>query len=157
MATFQSAPDPRYYQNILQHDDGTYTADPKPLDDLTTTRMNPADQANPMIVIIYGLRSVVRDTMINPSISAYIYKYAPDYAQRNANNIISQPANYTPQQVQDAKDMWTWINAVVAYGNSLTTQIQSMTFNQIVVWVVPSTGWPVPPDSLIPTPPPPLH
>lgn len=157
MANFATAPDPRYYQNILQHDDGTYTADPKPLDDVSTTRMNPADHANQMTVIIYGLRSVVRDTMINPSVSAYIYKYAPDWAQRNANNIIAQPGNYSAQEVQDAKDMWTWINAVVAYGNSLVSAVQSMTFNQIVVWVVPSTGWPDPPASLVPNPPPPLH
>lgn len=157
MATFTNPPDYRYYQNILQHDDGTYTADPKPLDDTTTTRMNPADHNNPMIVITYGLRSVVRDTMINPSVQAYIYKYAPDWAQRNANNIIAQPSDYTTQEVQDAKDMWTWINAVIAYGNSLVSQINSMTFEQIIVWVVPSTGWPVPPASLIPVPPPPLH
>jgi hypothetical protein len=152
MASFATPPDPRYYQNILQHDDGSYTADQKPLDDTTTTRMNPADHANPQIVIIYGLRSVVRDTMINPSTSAYIYKFAPDWAQRNANNIIAQPGSYTAQQLQDAKDMWTWIDSVVAFSNSLVANVNAMTFNQLVVWVVPSTGWPAPPDSLIPTP-----
>src|SRR4029077_11665255 len=141
MATFTTQPDPRYYQNVQQHDDGSYSADQKPLDDVSTTRPNPADHSNPMTVIIYGLRSVVRDTMINPTASAYIYKFAPDYAQRNANNIIAQPANYTPQEVQDAKDMWTWINDVVAYSNTLVDQINLMTFDQIVVWVVPSTGW----------------
>src|SRR4029077_10754561 len=137
MASFATPPDYRYYMNILQHDDGTYTADPKPLDDTTTTRMNPADHANPMIVITYGLRSVVRDTMINPSTSAYIYKYAPDWAQRNATNIIAQPANYTAQQVQDAKDMWSWIDSVVAYSNSLVTLVNSMSCSRIIVWVVP--------------------
>jgi hypothetical protein len=157
MANFATPPDTRYYQNVQQQDDGTYSADQKPLDDLATTRPNPADHANPMTVIIYGLRSVVRDTMINPAASAFIYKFAPDYAQRNANNIIAQPGNYTPEQVQDAKDMWTWINDVVAYSNTLVTQVQSMTFNQIVVWVVPSTGWPDPPASLVPTPPNPLR
>jgi hypothetical protein len=157
MATFSTPPDTRYYQNVQQQDDGTYSADQKPLDDISTTRPNPADHANPMTVIIYGLRSVVRDTMINPAVSSYIYKFAPDWAQRNANNIIAQPGDYTPQEVQDAKDMWTWINAVVAYGNTLVTAVQSMTFNQIVVYVVPTSGWPTPPASLVPIPPAPLR
>lgn len=151
MATFTTPPDPRYYQNILQHDDGSFTADQKPLDDTTIERFNLA--APGMItVVLRGLRSVVRDTLINPSVSAYILKFAPDWAQRNANNIIAQPANYTAQEVQDAKDMWTWINAVVAYGNSLVAAVQAMTFDQIVTYVVPTTGWPAPPDSLIPAP-----
>ena len=150
MPTFATPPDPRYYQSILQHDDGSYTADQKPLEDTTIERFNLA--APGMItVIIRGLRSVVRDTLINPSVSSYIYKFAPDWAQRNANNIISQPGNYTAQEVQDAKDMWTWINDVVAHGNTLVQAVQAMTFEQIVVYVVPTTGWPPPPDSLVPS------
>jgi hypothetical protein len=159
MPTFTAPPDSRYYQNILQHDDGTYTADQKPLNDTITTRMNPANFSSPITVIIYGLRSVVRDTMINPATSAYIYKYAPDWAQRNATQTIQTLSAKTPpltptetQALADAKAMWTWINNVVAYSNSLTTAVQAMTFEQIVVYVVPSTGWPAPPASLIPEP-----
>jgi hypothetical protein len=149
MPTFAVRPDPRYYQAIVQHDDGSFTADQKPLDDRTTSGFD-HKTATMQTIIIPGLKTVVKNSMVNVAASNYIYYYAPDWTQRNANNILANPSGYTPQEVQDAKDMWTWINACIAYSNSISAGVDAMTFEQIIVYIVPVTGWPVPPASLIP-------
>jgi hypothetical protein len=152
MPSFTTRPDPRYYQAVVQHDDGSYTADQKPLDDRPVTLMDFA-KGEYVTATIPGLRSTIISEMINPQTTNMIYQYAPDWMQRNANNIISQPGNYTAQQVQNAKDLWTWVNQMVAHSNGISATVQAMTFEQLVTFVVPTTGWPAPPASLVPVAP----
>jgi hypothetical protein len=153
MPTFVTYPDQRYYTEVTQHDDGSFSANPKPLVDQTVNRMDPTTGVGKTYVYP-GLRSTVTNTMINPFAENYILSYAPEWAQRNANNIIAQPSLYTTQQVTDAKAMWTWITAVIARANELQAQVEAMSFEQIVAFVVPAGPWPPPPASLtIPLPP----
>lgn len=147
MTTFASRPDPRYYVNIQQHDDGNYSADQMPLDDTTTTRfdMTGAQQTK----TIPGLRSQTND-LINAYAQTYIYNFAPPWVQSNANNVIA--SGTTGQALTDAQATWTWINSVRTVANQQTALIDGYNFNQIVTYVLPLNIWPTPPANLLPPP-----
>lgn len=158
MTTFSAKPDPKYYMNILEHDDGSYTADQKPLDDWTVEKLD-MGQPGYITVVMFGLRSTLCNEVINAQAERYIYKYAPPWAQANATQVIvklgpqsgSLPADQQ-QDLDDANALWDFVNACVAYSNQLSDEVRAMTFEQILVYVVPTTGWPNPPASLVPVP-----
>jgi hypothetical protein len=132
-------PDPRFYIKIIQHDDGNWEAEPMPLDDVTRPLLLG------MVVTIPGLRSVTK-VSVNKYTETFIFNYAPNTAQNNALYVLSHQTS--GPEFDDANAMFTWINAVRARSNEINASIDTMTFDQLVVFLVPSAGWPNPPASL---------
>jgi hypothetical protein len=133
-------PDPRYYIQIIQHDDGNWESQPMPLDDIVV----PARLGIPGFSM-QGLRSVTK-TNVNHYAEDFITNHAPPFAQSNALYVLSSQTSGTA--VDDANAMFTWINAVRAESNTLSAQIDTMTFDQIVVFNIPAQPWPAPPPSI---------
>lgn len=131
-------PDPRFYVNIVQGDDGNWSSDQMPLDDIAITKGLNNFTAK-------GLRTLTKDNIDNYT-QQYILSHAPDYAQRNALYVLSTETTGT--DFDDANAMFTWINAVRAENDTLKTAVDSMTFDQLVVYVIASSPWPPPPSSL---------
>lgn len=142
MATLISAtrPDPRFYIQIIQHDDGNWEAQPMPLDDV----VRPPSLGIPGFAIP-GLRSVTKTT-VNNYASTYITTYAPAYMQSNALYVLQSQAS--GPDVDNAHAMFTWIDAVRAYSNTLNSQIDLMSFDQITTFIIAAAGWPPPPAFL---------
>jgi hypothetical protein len=136
-----SRPDQRFYINIVQYDDGNWAADPMPLDDVTVKKPGLGS------LVAKGLRTLTIDNTNNYA-QTYILTYAPDYAQRNALQVLATQTSGTAWQ--NATDMWNWINAVRANAQTLAGQIKNMDFNTLVTYTVPTQNWPAVPASLAP-------
>jgi hypothetical protein len=130
---FAQRPDPRFYQNIMQFDDGSFTADQMPLDDVVITRGSKT-------YVTAGLRNITIQN-INSYASAYITSFAPPYAQNNALHVLATQTSGA--EFDAATAMFQRINNCRDYSNQLSAAVQLMTFDQLVVYTVPTTGWPV--------------
>jgi len=130
---FAQRPDPRFYQNIMQFDDGSFTADQMPLDDVVTTRGSKT-------IVTAGLRNITKQN-INAYAAAYITSFAPPYAQNNALKVLATQTSGS--EFTAATAMFTRIDNCRAYSNQLCAAVDTMTFDQLVVYTVPTTGWPV--------------
>lgn len=130
---FAQRPDPRFYQNIMQFDDGSFTADQMPLNDVIITR-------GTQTYVTAGLRNITKQN-INAYAGAYITTFAPPYAQNNALHVLATQTS--GQEYTDAAAMFQRINNTRDYSNQLSAAVDLMTFDQLVVYTVPTTGWPV--------------
>lgn len=141
MITSATRPDPKYYVHIQQHDDGSWTADPMPLDDQTITI--------PMLgtMITKGLRTLTQET-VDLHAQQSIEINAPADMQRNALYVVAQGAA-TPGYAS-AKACLDWVNAMNAYRDTAKAAIATMTFDQLVTYTIP-TGWPAVPSNMPPT------
>lgn len=139
-------PDSRFYINIVQGDDGNWSADQMPLDDVSVHK-----PGLPTGLIAQGLRTITIGN-VNSYAQTYILDFAPDFAQRNALYVLQTSTSGTAWQT--ATDMWNWINAVRNETNVLTAQIKNMDFNTLVTFSIPAAPWPAVPNSLKPVAPP---
>jgi len=135
-------PDPRYYRNIVQGDDGNWAAEQMPLDDVVVTigaRTYPTA----------GLRTVQAQGVISQAIQL-IGKYATEELQRNALYILSTTTSGTPWT--NAKAMMDWIASVNSYRDAQVANVRTLNFNQLIAYSVPigTPPWPTPPASLPP-------
>jgi hypothetical protein len=130
---FAQRPDPRFYQNIMQFDDGSFTADQMPLDDVVITRGS-------QTFVTAGLRNITKQN-INAYAGSYITTFAPPYAQNNALHVLATETSGADYDAAAA--MFQRINNTRDYSNQLCAAVDTMTFDQLVVYTVPTTGWPV--------------
>jgi hypothetical protein len=130
---FTQRPDPRFYQNIMQFDDGSFTADQMPLNDVITTR-------GTTTIVTAGLRNITKQN-INAYAASYITLWAPPYAQNNALHVLATETSGADYDAATA--MFQRINNTRDYSNQLCAAVDLMTFDQLVVYTVPTTGWPV--------------
>jgi hypothetical protein len=138
--TFATRPDPKYYIHIQQHDDGSWSADPMPLADVSINI--------PMIgdVLSKGLITLTQDS-IDLHAQQSIELNAPADMQRNSLYIVAQgsaTAGYA-----SAKACLDWVNSMNAYRDTQKAAVTSMTFDQLVVYTIP-TGWPALPSNMPP-------
>lgn len=131
-------PDSRFFINIMQSDDGNWSSEPMPLDDVTVNLFG-------RDISTAGLRSRTQGE-VNNFAQQFILNMAPDWYQRDLLFILHSQTS--GPEVDDANAVFNWINAVRNYSNILNDQISVMTFDQIVVFTVPAANWPSPPDSL---------
>ena len=142
MATiFAQRPDPNYYINIQQHDDGNWSADQMALDDVTITMPMHGD------VMSKGLRTNTKDTIDMYAFQSIQINAPPDM-QRDALYIISQGSG--APGYASAKACMDWIVAMNLYRDQLKGTVNAMTFDQIVVFVVGESGWPALPANMPP-------
>jgi hypothetical protein len=140
MATiFATRPDPNFYINIQQHDDGNWSADQMALDDVTITIPMIGDVASK------GLRTLTKDNIDNYTFQSIQINAPPDM-QRDSLYIISQGAA-TPGYAS-AKACMDWITAMNANRDSVKATVNTMTFDQLVVFVVSESGWPPLPSNM---------
>jgi hypothetical protein len=139
--TFAQRPDPNFYINIQQHDDGNWSADQMALDDVVITIPLHGDVASK------GLRTITKD-----NIDLYAFQSiqinAPPDMQRNSLYIVAQgtgTAGYA-----SAKACMDWVVAMNAHRDTLKGTVTTMTFDQLVVFVVAATGWPALPSNMPP-------
>jgi hypothetical protein len=142
MATiYATRPDPNFYINIQQNDDGNWSADQMALDDVTINIPLHGD------VVSKGLRTLTQD-----NIDVYAFQSiqinAPPDMQRDALYIISQGSG--APGYASAKACMDWIVAMNAKRDALKATITSMTFDQIVVFVISEQGWPALPANMPP-------
>jgi hypothetical protein len=138
MITSATRPDPNYYIHIQQHDDGSWTADPMPLDDQSITI--------PMLgtMLTKGLRTLTKDQVDLVAFQS-IELNAPADMQRNSLYIVAQGSATTGYA--SAKACLDWVNAMNAFRDNQKALINTMTFDQLVVYTVP-TGWPALPSNM---------
>jgi hypothetical protein len=142
MATiFAQRPDSNFYINIQQHDDGNWSADQMALDDVTITIPMHGDVSSK------GLRTITQD---NIDIYAFqsIQINAPPDMQRDSLYIISQGSG--APGYASAKACMDWIVSMNAQRDTLKATVTSMTFDQLVVFVVSEQGWPPLPSNMPP-------
>jgi hypothetical protein len=132
-------PDPRFYQSILQHDDGNFESEQKPLNDSTSFA---AGFSSTGVITALGLRSQTKLT-VDAYAQRYILNSASADAQRQALKALSTTTSGPAHD--NAVAMFAWIDSVNAYAATIKNPINTMTFDQIVVFVIPNTGWPPPP------------
>jgi hypothetical protein len=146
--TSPTRPDKNYYINIVQQPDLTWTADEMPLDDFK--HGNPFTGPNPML--FPGLR-----TLTGYNVTAYaqqfINLYAPPDLQRNFLNTLATSSTGTAHD--NALAAMQWVASVNSYRDSQIANINTLTFAQLVAYVVPSGAppWPAPPSTLPPVTP----
>jgi len=149
-------PDPNYYINIVQYDDGNWAADPMPVDDII---MYPpkGGYAGPSIpaantkgIAIPGLRTITGNAVAKQA-QIFINRYAPPDIQRNALHTITTVPSSDPTYAP-AKAILDWVNSVNSYRDTEIAHVKTLTFNQIVIYVVPAGAppWPAPPAGLPP-------
>ena len=153
-------PDPKFYSNIIQYDDGNWAADPIPVDDTISypamggyAGSNVPGGTGPVGIKRPGVRTNVSNSVADQAM-ALVNKYAPPDLQRNALNILAtQPTGSTAYI--NAKAMMDWIASVNSYRDTEIAHVKTLNFNQLVVYQVPAgtPPWPVPPASLPPVTP----
>ena len=141
MATFATRPDPNFYINIQQFDNGDWTADQMALDDVTVTIPMHGD------VITKGLRTLTKD-----NIDLYTFQSvqinAPPDMQRDSLYIVTKgtgAAGYA-----SAKACLDWVEAMNVKRDTLKTSVSTMNFNQLIVFVITEAGWPALPGNMPP-------
>jgi hypothetical protein len=136
-------PDPRFYKNIIQGDDGNWSSDQMPLDDVTVNIGARTYQTA-------GLRTMVSRAVVQQA-QLIINRYTTAETQRNALYILTTQTSGTPWT--NAKAMMDWIGQVNTFRDSeIANNVLPLNFNQLIVYLVP-TGtppWPAPPASLVP-------
>ncbi len=140
-------PDPKYYMNIIQYDDGNWAADPLPLDD---TIVYPAKGGYGIAGIKQpGLRTTTSAAATNLA-RTLINKFAPNDLQRNALYILATQTSGTAWT--NAKAMMDWIVAVNAFRDAEIANVKTLNFNQLVAYLPPAgvPPWPAPPSGLTP-------
>jgi hypothetical protein len=140
-------PDPKYYMNITQYDDGNWAADPLPLDD---TIVYPAKgQYGTAGLTLPGLRTTISKPIATQAMQL-IQKYAPNDLQRNSLYILATQTSGTAWT--NAKAMMDWVAAVNAFRDSTIANIKTLNFNQLVAYMPPvgMPPWPAPPAGLTP-------
>jgi hypothetical protein len=142
MATFTNKPDQAFYSDVIEHDDGSYEATARPVDDI------PARQtAFGNLVATPGVRSMICQR-VQDEASKRIYIFAPEYKQRNTlfaiSNYKGRPdlTSEEQQQLDDAIAMWDKINMIRDYVNTQCQAIRLLSFDQLLTWVMP-TDWPL--------------
>jgi hypothetical protein len=135
-------PDQRYYKNVIQGDDGNWSADQMNLDDTT---ISIGGRSYP----VAGLRTIQANGVMKQA-QSFINTYATAALQRNALYILSTTTSGTPHD--NAVAMMNWIAAVNSYRNSQVANVRTLNFNQLIAYIVPSGAppWPAPPTSLPP-------
>jgi hypothetical protein len=83
---------------------------------------------------------------VNNFASQLILNLAPLWYQNNLLFILHSETSGA--EFDDATAVFDWINDVRNYSNIVSDQVSVMTFDELVVFAVPSANWPVPPDSL---------
>ena len=139
--TFSTRPDSNFYIHIQQHDDGSWSADPMPLDDVIVTIPMIGDVASK------GLRSITKENIDSFAAQSVLVNAPPDM-QRNSLYIVSQGTGATGYA--SAKACMDWVTAMNAYRDTQKTAVNTMTFDQLVVYTVTSTGWPAVPSNMPP-------
>jgi hypothetical protein len=143
-------PDPKYYTNIVQYDNGDWAADPLALEDTTIYPVRGGYSSAG--ILVPGLRTITSNSLKALALQL-INTYAPSDLQRNALFILTTQTSGTAWT--NAKAMMDWIVAVNAYRDTQIANINTLNFNQIVTYI-PPTGmppWPAPPAGLTPVPP----
>jgi hypothetical protein len=138
-------PDPKYYMNLIQYDNGDWAADPLPLDDTIKYPPNGGTAG----IAIPGLRSKIAIPVTNLARNL-INRYAPNDLQRNALYILTTQTSGTAWT--NAKAMMDWVAAVNTFSNNEIANVKKLNFNQLVSYT-PPTGippWPAPPAGLTP-------
>jgi hypothetical protein len=153
-------PDPMYYYNIIQYDDGNWAADPLPIDDYMVypamggyAGSQVPGATRPPGVLRQGLRTTTGNSVASFA-QTFINKYAPPDLQRNAIHTLATVPSSDPSYAP-AQAMMTWIASVNSYRDTEIAHVKTLIFNQLVVYQVP-TGqppWPSPPAGLTPVPP----
>lgn len=135
-------PDQRYYKNIVQGDDGNWSADQMHLDDDVLTiggRTYP----------VAGLRTMQANGVLTQARNL-IKGYATESLQRNALYILATTTSGTPHD--NAVAMMNWIAAVNTFRDNEVARVRTLNFNQLIVYIVPigTPPWPVPPANVPP-------
>jgi len=138
-------PDQRYYKNIVQGDDGNWSADQMNLDDTTLTiggRTYP----------IPGLRTMQANGVATQA-QGWINRYAPAALQRNALFVLTQSTSGTAHD--NAAAMMNWIASVNTYRDNEIARVRTLNFNQLIAYIVPAGAppWPAAPAGLPPVTP----
>jgi hypothetical protein len=139
-------PDKKYYMNIQQLPDLTWSSDQKHLADQQIIHPSFTSAADQNIITVPGLTSQVA-AGVTEQAAQLINKYAPADVQRNALYKLSQ----TPTDANSLATM-NWVAAVNSYRDTQITNVGTLTFDQLVAYIVP-TGmppWPTPPSFLTP-------
>jgi hypothetical protein len=142
-------PDKKYYANITQLPDMTWSSDQKQLDDMQIVPPGFSSPDPQNIVVVPGLRSDVASGVTEQA-AQLINKYAPADVQRNALYTLSTTTSGTPYT--NAKATMDWVTAVNAYRDTQVGNVRTLTFDQLVAYIVP-TGmppWPTVPSFLSP-------
>jgi hypothetical protein len=138
-------PDQRYYKNIVQGDDGNWSADQMNLDDTT---LSIGGRSYP----VAGLRTIQANGVAAQA-KLLIKSYATEALQRNALFILATTTSGTPHD--NAVAMMNWIASVNTYRDNEAARVRTLNFNQLIAYIVPvgippSGPWPAPPASLPP-------
>jgi len=146
--TSPTRPDPKYYLNIVQQPDLTWTADEIPLDDtlIGTHLTGPDGRTAP------GLRTITAFS-VTAQAQQLINRYAPPDLQRN---FLATLATSTTGTAHDnALAAMNWIGSVNTYRDNEIANVKTLNFSQLVAYVLPvgTPPWPVPPTSLPPVTP----
>jgi len=153
-------PDPNFYNSIIAYDDGSWAAEPIPVEDTMVYRAMggyagsqvPGASGTPGY-LQPGLRTIVSRKVQSFALDL-INKYAPPDMQRNAlYTLTSQPTGSTAYI--NAKATIDWVTSVNTYRDQQIANIHTLDFNQIVAYVMPTAipPWPAPPSFLTPIPP----
>jgi hypothetical protein len=135
-------PDQRYYKNVIQGDDGNWSADQMHLDDDV---LSIGARTYP----VAGLRTVQANGVMTQA-KLLIKGYATEELQRNALYILATTTSGTPHD--NALAMMNWIATVNTFRDNEVAHVRTLNFNQLIVYAVPSgiPPWPAPPTSLSP-------
>jgi hypothetical protein len=136
---FATRPDPNFYVNIVQSDSGDWSADPMALDDVVVTIPMHGDVASK------GLRTITKDNIDSYAFQSIQINAPPDM-QRDSLYIITQGTGATGYA--SAKACMDWVTAMRAQAESLKTSVNTMTFDQLVVFVIGASGWPALPSNM---------
>jgi hypothetical protein len=144
--TSPTRPDPKYYVNIQQQADLTWTADEMALDDIQMSSPIHGMQTGKMIP---GLRTLTSNSVVSQA-QQVIFGYAPPDLQRNFLNTLATSTSGTAHD--NALAAMNWVNAVNSYRDSQVANVKTLTFTQLVAYVVPVgiPPWPTPPSTLPP-------
>jgi hypothetical protein len=141
-------PDPKYYRNIIQYDDGNWAADPLPVDD---TIVYPVKGGYGSVGLPQpGLRTTISKPVATIAMQL-INKYAPNDLQRNALYVLATQTSGTVWT--NAKAMMDWIVAVNAFRDAEIARVKALNFNELVAYLPPVgvfPPWPAPPSGLTP-------
>jgi len=140
-------PDPKFYMNIVQYDNGDWAADPLPIDD---TVVYPAKGGYGAAGLkTPGLRTKVTSPVATLALQL-INKYAPSDLQRNALYILTTQTSGTAWT--NAKATMDWVVSVNSFRDTEIAHVKTLTFNQLVTYIPPVgvPPWPAPPAGLTP-------
>lgn len=138
-------PDPKYYVNIIQLPDGTWSSDQMALDDTLTGRG--AVGGGKAGFYASGLRTLTAQNVTEYA-AGLISKYAPPDMQRNALYTLSTQTSGTT--FQQAQQLMTWVSSVNSYRDTEIAHVRTLTFAQLQTYTVPggTPPWPSPPPTV---------